>query len=71
MAEVTTIESYRDDKEFRNTAKVYERHASEALQELKVASNELDGMSAYKIWQTVDNVLQMARMAAKAGHSKA
>ncbi len=67
MAEIKTLEGWREERTLKDAASLYERRASESLQRLKMASNGLEGLKASRIWQAVANALELAEMALEKG----
>jgi hypothetical protein len=67
LGELRTLEGWKEERILREAASVYERRASESLQRLRAASNELEAKKASRIWQAVANALELAEMALEGG----
>lgn len=67
MAEIRTLDGWKEERILREAASLYERRASESLQRLRAASNGLEGLKASRIWQAVASALELAEMALEKG----
>lgn len=74
MNDFTTLEGWKKAKEARReeedlyrASAIYERRATETLQRLKLASNGVEALKAYKLWQAIASALDLAEMALNGG----
>ena len=67
MAEIQTLQSWKEERILREAASCYERRETESLQRLKTASKGLDGLKASLIWQAIEKALELAEMALERG----
>jgi hypothetical protein len=67
LAELRTLDGWKEERILREAASLYERRASESLQRLRTASNGLEGVKAFHIWKAVVSALELAEMALERG----